>query len=376
MTFKIVIARREYATHLDGVNRFIFALADGLSAIGHEVHVASFSFRGTSYSELERYVRSRFDVRGDIRVHSLTKSTRPEVWPTIAITWYWKGSALLRRLRPDVVILNGIVPLRTQAVRIAVNHGINTEILSNTNVLERPIFKAAVKYLYHSQADVCVCVSQELASEFKSFTGIESTVLPIPIDASLYASDHSARQEPPIILHVGTTPRKNAELSIKSVKAMIEKQHVDAKLIVVGPTNEYVERLRSEYQPKMSGNLEFAFDVDYSILRNLMNSARVLILPSKYEALPYTVLEAFASGLPVVTSDAVPAGLVLDGHNGYRIREFDPDEYARRLVGLIQDDATWKALSLNARQTALEYSHTKVTQAYEHLMEEMIKRKR
>jgi hypothetical protein len=34
---KIAITRREYITHLDGVNRFIALLAEGLRRLGHEV---------------------------------------------------------------------------------------------------------------------------------------------------------------------------------------------------------------------------------------------------------------------------------------------------------------------------------------------------
>jgi len=34
---KIALIRREYITHLDGVNRFIALLAEGLKRLGHEV---------------------------------------------------------------------------------------------------------------------------------------------------------------------------------------------------------------------------------------------------------------------------------------------------------------------------------------------------
>lgn len=39
------MTRREFVTHLDGVNRFIANLAEGLEALGHEAVVVGWSYR-------------------------------------------------------------------------------------------------------------------------------------------------------------------------------------------------------------------------------------------------------------------------------------------------------------------------------------------
>ncbi len=41
---KIALIRREYVTHLDGVNRFIAWLAEGLAKLGHEAVIASWCY--------------------------------------------------------------------------------------------------------------------------------------------------------------------------------------------------------------------------------------------------------------------------------------------------------------------------------------------
>jgi len=100
----------------------------------------------------------------------------------------------------------------------------------------------------------------------------------------------------------------------------------------------------------------------------------VLILPSKYEAFSYVVLEAFGSGLPVVVSDAVPYEVVLDGYNGFRVHNFEPNEYATRLASLLTDDGVWREISRNALKTANDYSHIKIAKDYENIIARLAER--
>ena len=41
---RIALIRREYITHLDGVNRFIAWLAEGLHKLGHDIVLASWCY--------------------------------------------------------------------------------------------------------------------------------------------------------------------------------------------------------------------------------------------------------------------------------------------------------------------------------------------
>ncbi|MGO8737761.1 glycosyltransferase family 4 protein [Rhodoblastus sp.] len=75
-------------------------------------------------------------------------------------------------------------------------------------------------------------------------------------------------------------------------------------------------------------------------VRRLMRSARALVFPSLwYEGQPLTVLEAKATGLPIVVSDAC-AGRdeVADGETGFWFKSQDADDLARKLERL-KDDA-------------------------------------
>ena len=77
--------------------------------------------------------------------------------------------------------------------------------------------------------------------------------------------------------------------------------------------------------------------------------ADLFIFPSRYESFALVVAEAMAAGLPVIVSDGVPSGLVIDGRNGMVVRGYDPDEYAAALVKL-SDPATREVISKANRE--------------------------
>jgi glycosyltransferase involved in cell wall biosynthesis len=81
----------------------------------------------------------------------------------------------------------------------------------------------------------------------------------------------------------------------------------------------------------------------------------LLVLPSYHEGMPVSLIEAMASGLPLV---ATPVGgipdLVTDGENGLLVPPGQPGELAEALAGLIGDPARRTRMGLIGRQCALE----------------------
>lgn len=94
------------------------------------------------------------------------------------------------------------------------------------------------------------------------------------------------------LLAVGTNKRKNLDRIISAFELV--KPGKDLKLIVVG------EKV-ANYQGKRG--VIFAGHVTKKELRRLYNSALALVYPSLYEGFGLPILEAFACGCPVVTSN-------------------------------------------------------------------------
>jgi len=109
---RIALVRREYITHLDGVNRFIALLAEGLKKLGHEVEIFSWCYRGVDREELEEWFKEIHGLNITIPIHTLrNEPCEGDPWVRIAFDWFFKGSAMLRKSEFDAVIVNGVAPL-------------------------------------------------------------------------------------------------------------------------------------------------------------------------------------------------------------------------------------------------------------------------
>jgi len=90
-------------------------------------------------------------------------------------------------------------------------------------------------------------------------------------------------------------------------------------------------------------------------IADIYRQADIATLPSYYrEGIPKTLLEAAASGLPIVTTDSVGCReTVEDGVNGFLVPVKQPEPLADALEKLISDDDLRNRMGLASRQKAL-----------------------
>jgi glycosyltransferase involved in cell wall biosynthesis len=147
---------------------------------------------------------------------------------------------------------------------------------------------------------------------------------------------------------------------------------IDASLTIVGPKSNYIENLVNKYSQVMGKRLNFVFDADMNTISDLLSQSQALLLPSHYEGTPYSIIEAFACGVPVVVSHAVPKEMVSNGYNGYRVDGFEPSSYAAKLAELMTNPDNWVNISKNAFESAQKYSYINVAKQYENVISQNI----
>ena len=85
----------------------------------------------------------------------------------------------------------------------------------------------------------------------------------------------------------------------------------------------------------------------------LLACARIMVLPSRWEGLPVSVLEAMHRGIAVVASD-VPGTdeLVVDGETGFLVPPANAAGYADRIVRLLSDNGARRRMGTRALSRA------------------------
>ncbi|RME92956.1 MAG: glycosyltransferase family 1 protein [Candidatus Hydrogenedentota bacterium] len=154
-----------------------------------------------------------------------------------------------------------------------------------------------------------------------------------------------------ILLFVGRITRvKDIGFIIKGIKAL--KPDVEVVIVGSGPDIHYYEKMA-----KGMGNIHFAGILRGNELQTAYASADFFLCPSASETLGKTVLEAMASGLPVLVSDkGGPKDYVEEGKNGFLFQAQNQQDFNKKLALLLQHSQNWPDMGKAARESILPYS--------------------
>jgi len=109
-------------------------------------------------------------------------------------------------------------------------------------------------------------------------------------------------------------------------------------------------------------------------IAQLMATADVFVLPSKVESSPLSLLEASASGVPVVCSNSggVPE-VFQDGLNALLYPPGDDEAMAQAVIRLLRNKELAKTISANAVQTANRFTWETTARQTIHVYEELLR---
>jgi N-acetyl-alpha-D-glucosaminyl L-malate synthase BshA len=187
--------------------------------------------------------------------------------------------------------------------------------------------------------------------------GIE--VVPNFVDPNLYSRQKYPcwktaflRDGEKLVLHVSNfRPVKRVRDVVKTF-ARLSRQ-VPSRLVFVGDGPDRPEAAEEARQQGVSDRVVFLGKQDS--VAEIMACADLLLLPSQNESFGLVALEAMASGVPVVASQA--GGLpevVDDGETGFLAPVGDVEAMADGAIHVLRDQATWRRFSEAARQSAVE----------------------
>lgn len=97
----------------------------------------------------------------------------------------------------------------------------------------------------------------------------------------------------------------------------------------------------------------------------------MMVMTSRYEGFPMTLLEAASCGLPMVAFDVKtgPKEIIRDGENGYLCPSDSDDTMVDRIETLIASEELRKAYSSNSLETAKQFSIDTILPEWESLFE-------
>ncbi len=181
-------------------------------------------------------------------------------------------------------------------------------------------------------------------------------IVPNIVDLSRFIPNHSRKQNlsaPHIVVARNLEPLYDNTTALKAFR-IVREAIPDAHLTIAGsgPERSKLEAMAKELG--VADAVVFAGQIDNERMPVLYREADIALNPSLADNMPISILEALASGVPVVSTDVggIPF-LVEDGKTALLVPPSDPERMAEAMLRVLRDESLRERMV----KTGLDHAH-------------------
>ncbi len=163
--------------------------------------------------------------------------------------------------------------------------------------------------------------------------------------------------------------RKKLPVLLKAMPHVIN-EFPDTNLIIIGkgPLLSYCKQLSNSLG--IQKYISFLGFVEDNELIKYYASSDIYVFTSEHEGFGIVILEAMASGIPVICTDKPPMSEIIE-NGGKTFRLNDSKDLAKKIIKLLNNREELKEYSKNALQIAKKYEWENIAKAYIEYIKEM-----
>lgn len=393
---KIAIATPVFYPMINGVAMFSYNLASGLAARGHEVLVLTPSQNKYYHTDTVNGVKVVYLSSTDVKVYpdQIHEVPKKKLFYKHGLKASLLPSGQVKRalgtFRPDVVHVQGSDPIGVATVSYAKKNKIPvvttehnqpevlTQSLKMPGFTRKPVNNMLSSYFVKRQKKSdYVTMPTKLA--IKKLLGGQR--FPVPVEAvsngvdltafkpgrvgdSIYRK-YNIPEDVKIVLYIGRVdPEKKVGIVLRAFTDFIYRcksnklDRLSKTLFVV--VGDGVDRPRLEAEAMtmgVSSQVRFLGRVTGPDLPELYKMGSVFVTASEIETQGIVLIEAAASGLPLVAVDAgAVAEICKNGENGYLVKPGDVASMTGAIYRILSDRELRKKMSSKSVEIASEHS--------------------
>ncbi len=323
-----------------------------LVMLGHEVHVITTLSKGLPKESIEQ----------GFHIHRVSLINKPILEAT---SFFINALFVIRRINPDLVhVQSTILALHGFLIKAFLRkpylvYGRGSDIYLSSR------FDRLLARLTLAKADAVIAQTNDMKDTMHKLCNRDILVIPNGVDADRFSN--LSRKESRSKLNINGNDRVILFVGglrlVKGVRYLIESMNIirheyqNIRLLIVGNGKERQNLENITEKLNLTECISFMGWVPNEAIQEYMAASDILVLPSLSEGFPVTILEAMASGLPIVcTKVGGMSEIVIDGENGYLIEPKNSMEIAEKVLLLLKNDNLKQRMSENNRQRAKRYS--------------------
>lgn len=251
------------------------------------------------------------------------------------------------------------------------------------NKLAASIYRKFIKWttkFIAENVDKIICVNEDYIPVFLSW-GIDRdklTYIPNGVDTKKFSPGKSNAKmkfrNDKLIVYFGRLHyQKNIDMLIRSFKYIKDKVD-DVKLVIIGDGTDFDKLKKMSLHDKdiiMTGFLPDEDLIDY------LRAADLVVFPSRGENASFTLLEAMACGIPVISSDVGNAKNLLADGRGVLLEKYTEKEIAEKCISLLKNKEKAEKMGGKSRTFVQQnYSWGKISKKTEELYKTLIEERK
>ena len=194
-----------------------------------------------------------------------------------------------------------------------------------------------------------IALTEQENKILRSFGAKKVKTIPNPIDTSFFTPGNIKKED--LILYVGRFADWKLG-NFPEVAERIIKKEGNVKIAFIGfATNEKIDVLKKRFPDRVIVRK----DVPQEELLNWYQRAKILVLPSKYEAFGMVAAEALSVETPVIASRVGGTEEVIqDNKTGLLFDYKNPDELEKKIISLLNNEQLRKEMGKRGRRFVVE----------------------
>ena len=204
----------------------------------------------------------------------------------------------------------------------------------------------------------------------KKYTIPKTKIYEVPngVDLECFKSMSTKLHSPVRLLSVSRLSRpKNIPLLIQSFKLVIENNHQNAELHIVGEGEEKNKIFNLIKKEELEKKVLLHGALLGKDLYDIYSYSDIFILTSECESFGLVLIEAMASGLPIVVSDITSVKNIIKNNITGLLVKPTPKDFAQAVQKLLSNPQLRKKLIKNGLEESKKYDWNKIVQKFEHI---------
>lgn len=226
-----------------------------------------------------------------------------------------------------------------------------------------PVLKPLIRDIWRKAEEV-IPNSQDLKQLAEETADVDMNVIENGVDVRKFSPKSGPGKKPKVITVARLVERKRVQDVIRAVKDL----EIELEIVGDGPEMQDLGELVDDLG--ISHKVDFKGEVDHNDLPDYYRSSDIFVLPSLKEGMSNTVLEAMASGLPVIVTDTGGADVLVD-ENGSVVGSRNPEEIRDELQKYIADPGKLESEGRKSREIAEARGWSGIAEEYRKIYREV-----